>query len=162
MSIACIPAYFDQAYAIRLFGLPERIATAPAAHSPWILYTSRIHAIGIMMLIFFAQGNYAAVDMLMTFLGLFGVVDVWVCLREGVPEKAWKRGLAALVVGLYGICSGTRVSFLEMSARRCGANADMRATVLGCGVTTPHISKTDCRRLWRLENQHISCLTIVH
>jgi hypothetical protein len=107
VTLACTPAYFDQAKAIRMFGLPERIATSPTAYSPWILYSSRIQATGMMILIFYAKGNYEAVDTVLSFIGFFGVVDIWVCMREGVRDKAWQRGLMSAVVGMYGLLGWT-------------------------------------------------------
>jgi hypothetical protein len=108
VTIACVPTYFNPSSGIRAFGLPERIASSPSAHSPFILYTSRIHAIGVMLLVFYAQGNYAAVDTVMGAMGFFGVVDVWVCVREGVP---WMRGVLGVACGIYGVmgvCKGSR------------------------------------------------------
>jgi hypothetical protein len=107
VTLACTPAYFNQAHAIRMYGLPERIATSPAAYSPWILYSSRIQAIGMMILIFYAKGDYAAVDTVLSFFGLLGIVDLWVCVREGVGSKAWQRGLMSAVVGMYGLLGWT-------------------------------------------------------
>jgi hypothetical protein len=103
IALSCIPAYFSPTYAIRLYGLPDRIATSPAAASPWILYSSRIQGVAMMMLVFYARGDYAAVDTVMSFIGFFGVVDVWVCLKEGVPKRAVERGVMSAVVGGYGL-----------------------------------------------------------
>jgi hypothetical protein len=110
VSVACIPAYFNAPYAIRLFGLPERIATSPAAVSPWMLYSARIQSLAMMILVFYARGDYAAVDTTMAFIGCFGIADVYVCLKEGVPGKAWERGIWSFVVGLYGLAGVTQVS----------------------------------------------------
>jgi hypothetical protein len=110
ISIAGFPAYFNLPGAIRYFGLPERIASSPAAHSPWILYTSRIQAVGMMLLVFYAQGNYQAVDTVMCFMPAFAAMDVWVVVREGVPQRAWMRATVGLVCGVYGALGGSRVS----------------------------------------------------
>jgi hypothetical protein len=107
ITLACIPTYFNPPSGIRAFGLPDRIATSPAAHSPWILYTSRIHAIGIMSLIFHARGDYEAVDTVMGTIGVFGLVDGWVCWKEGVLGTALWRSVVSLGVGVYGALGGT-------------------------------------------------------
>jgi hypothetical protein len=90
-----------------MYGLPERIATSPAAYSPWILYSSRIQAIAMMMLVFLWRRDYEAVDTVMGFIGFLGAVDVWVCYREGVGKRAWERGVMSAVVAGYGMVGGT-------------------------------------------------------
>ncbi|KAH8731663.1 hypothetical protein GQ44DRAFT_604351 [Phaeosphaeriaceae sp. PMI808] len=110
ITCACIPTYFNTPFGMRLYGLPDHIATSSSAQSPFLLYTSRIHAIGMMVLVFYARGDYAAVDTVMSFLGFLGAMDVWVCVREGVKKKAVERGLTSLVVAAWGLAGMTSAS----------------------------------------------------
>ncbi len=104
VTLMSFPAYFNTPFAMHnLFGLPQRIATSPTASSPFILMTARIQAIGIMMCVFYAKGEYAAVDTVMAILGTWvTAVDVWICLKEGVRDKAVFRGVMGGLVGLCG------------------------------------------------------------
>jgi hypothetical protein len=60
-----------------------------------------------MSLVFYARGDYKAVDTVMCVLGVLGGVDVWVCWREGVLETALWRGVVSAGVGVYGVLGGT-------------------------------------------------------
>jgi len=112
ISISCFPAYFNTPYAIHeLFGLPKHIANSPAAQSPFILMTGRVHAISFMLWAFYLKGNYEAVDTVMAIFGTWvTAIDVWICMREGVKSKALFRGVLGGLVGLWGLCGMTAVS----------------------------------------------------
>ena len=110
VTLACIPPYFDVPRGVRSYGLPERVATTTAVHSPWLLYTSRMQSIGAMILVFYARGDYTAVDTVMSFIGFTGVVDVYICLKEGVPKNAVFRGVLSAFFAGWGLMGMTSVS----------------------------------------------------
>ncbi|OAL05132.1 hypothetical protein IQ06DRAFT_213126 [Phaeosphaeriaceae sp. SRC1lsM3a] len=107
ISLACIPPYFNPRAGILEYGLPAHIANSPTAYSPWILYTSRIHAMGVLILTFYVKGNFEAVDMIMSAFGVLGLVDAWVCVREGVRKRALERGIMGVACGVWGFWGGT-------------------------------------------------------
>lgn len=103
--------FFNAEYAILEFGLPQRIAISKPAQSIMIVSSARITAIGLAMFIFYWQENFAAVDTIMTTLGYVGLVDGYVCWREGVPSKTVSRagsGLFFAVWGWLGMTAGKR------------------------------------------------------
>lgn len=60
-----------------------------------------------MILAFYAKGNYEAVDTIVSIFGFFGLVDVYVCLKEGVRDKALFRGLSSGLVAAWGLAGMT-------------------------------------------------------
>lgn len=110
VTIACGISYFDIPAGIRAYGLPERIASSPSAVSPWLLYVNRMQTVGMMILVFYAKGEYAAVDTVMAFVGVHAIADVYVCLKEGVPNAAIARGLMGATVSAWGLVGMTSVS----------------------------------------------------
>ena len=94
--------FWDAEYAIRLFGLPGRIAVSPTAQSVMILSSARISAIGMAIFIFMYQRKYAAVDTMLSVIGYIGLVDGYVCWMEGVPNKAVFRCAASLLAAAWG------------------------------------------------------------
>ncbi|KAF1952228.1 hypothetical protein CC80DRAFT_495563 [Byssothecium circinans] len=99
-SIGGLLPLFNAPSAMRSFGLPDRIANSPTAHSPFVLYGSRISAMGVLVFAAYARGDYVAVDFILALMGVFfGPVDVFVCWREGVGGKALFRGVSCAVVG---------------------------------------------------------------
>jgi hypothetical protein len=100
---------WDPEGAIRLFGLPQRIAISKTAHPLMILSSARISAIGIAIWMLYLRKNYEAVDVVLTSIGWIGVIDGYVCWNEGVPGKAVMRStssLLAMLWGVFGMTSG--------------------------------------------------------
>lgn len=79
---------FNAEYAIRGMGLPQRISVSKPAQAIMIIGMARITAIGLALFTFYFQGKFEAVDTVMTTIGYVGLVDGYVCWKEGVPEKA--------------------------------------------------------------------------
>lgn len=103
VTIACSISYFDIAAGIRAYGLPERIASSPSALSPSLLYVNRMQTVGMMILAFYyAKGEYAAVDTVMSFVGVHAIADVYVCRKEGVPmpRSLGRDGSGRCIVGI--------------------------------------------------------------
>ena len=102
--------FFNAEYAILEFGLPQRIAISKPAQSIMIVSSARIAAIGLALFTFYWQEKLAAVDTIMAILGYVGLVDGYVCWREGVPNKAVFRALSGALItawGWFGMTAGT-------------------------------------------------------
>jgi hypothetical protein len=96
-------------WAIRAFGFPERIVQAPIAHSSFTLSSMRTSCMGLMLYTFMWRGQYEVVDTMLTIMGFYlGVVDAWLCWREGVPRKAVFRLVSSFCVGLWGAVGMTK------------------------------------------------------
>lgn len=101
--------FFNAEYAIREFGLPQRIAVSKPAQSIMILSPARITTIGLALFTFYFQEKLEVVDTVLVLLGYVGLVDGYVCWLEGVPGKAVFRlasGLAIAAWGWFGMTEG--------------------------------------------------------
>ncbi|KAF8151991.1 hypothetical protein K438DRAFT_381819 [Mycena galopus ATCC 62051] len=92
--------FFNSAYAIREFGLPDHVAISSPAQSVMILSSGRGTAIGLALFAFYFQRKYAAFDTVLATCFYVGLVDGYVCWLEGVPGKALFRfGSGVLIAG---------------------------------------------------------------
>ncbi|KAI9699180.1 MAG: hypothetical protein M1820_007259 [Bogoriella megaspora] len=101
--------FFNPQYAILEFGLPERIATSQPAQAVMVTQSARITAIGMSIFTFYYQGNFAAVNTMLTILGYVGLVDGYVCWCEGMPNKGVFRLVSGLLIaacGWFGMAAG--------------------------------------------------------
>ncbi|KPI37614.1 uncharacterized protein AB675_4032 [Cyphellophora attinorum] len=89
--------------AIRTFGLPEHIARSGPAQACFTIYGSRAASLGAALFIFYYQGKLKAVDTILSLQAYAGIVDAYVCWKEGVPRKAVARLATGLLVGAWGI-----------------------------------------------------------
>lgn len=94
--------FFNAEYAIREFGLPQRIAMSKQAQSIMVTSSARITAIGLALFTFYFQGKLAEFDTILAILGYVGLVDGYVCWREGVPNKAIFRTVSGLLIAAWG------------------------------------------------------------
>lgn len=85
------------------YGLPERIAAAPAAHTPFAIYGSRTTILGVALWIFYLRGQLREVDTLLGLLVGAGAVDGYLCWKEGVPGQGVFRFVSGLLVGGWGL-----------------------------------------------------------
>ncbi|KAH6879456.1 hypothetical protein B0T10DRAFT_496474 [Thelonectria olida] len=88
--------------AIREFGLPDRIATCREAQTCFAVYGSRMSMFGIAIYTFYLRGEVSALDTILAILPVAGVVDGYLCWREGVPGVGLFRFVSSLVLGGYG------------------------------------------------------------
>ncbi|KAK1623379.1 hypothetical protein BDP81DRAFT_439426 [Colletotrichum phormii] len=92
---------------LRSFGLPERFAESTIAQSCFILDGARLSVLGTVQLIMYLRGDYAAVDIIMALLVYVGLVDGYVCWREGELGSAVFRATSGMVIGAWdGVCWG--------------------------------------------------------
>jgi hypothetical protein len=74
-----------------------------------ILCSGRTTAIGLILWTFYLQGELVEFDTVLIILGAYvGLVDGYVCAKEGVPGKAVFRAGSGLVIvtwGLFGLTS---------------------------------------------------------
>ena len=94
--------FFNAEYAIVEFGLPQRIAVSKPVQAIMVASSARITAIGLSLFVFYFQGSFAAVDTVLAILSYVGLVDGYVCWREGVPKKAIFRLVSGLLIAAWG------------------------------------------------------------
>jgi hypothetical protein len=93
---------WDAEGAIRLFGLPQRIAISKTAQPIMVLSSARISAIGIAIWMLYIRQQYEAMDIVLMVFAYIGAIDGYVCWKEGVPGKAVFRAISSAAVGLWG------------------------------------------------------------
>ncbi|UQC90583.1 uncharacterized protein CLUP02_16113 [Colletotrichum lupini] len=98
-----IVPFFAQDAGIRSFGLPERFAESPIAQLCFILDGARLSVLGMAQLIMYLRGDYVGVDIVMALLVYVGLVDGYVCWREGELGAAMFRATSGIVIGAWGM-----------------------------------------------------------
>lgn len=92
---------FNEQRAMREFGLPERIVASREAQSVMIVYSGRMTMVGMLMYYFYGKGQYAAIDAILASLAYAGMIDGYVCWREGARGSAiFRLASSVLVAGL--------------------------------------------------------------
>jgi hypothetical protein len=75
-----------------------------------VVSSARTTALGLLMFIFYQQGKFADVDIVMSVMGAYlGVADGYVCWKEGMPDKAVFRCVSGMVIagcGMVGLTAG--------------------------------------------------------
>lgn len=95
---------FAPAEAMREFGLPESVASAPAAHPVMKINGARTTVLGATMFILYFRGMLAECDLLLALMGFYlGCVDSYVCWRLGAPGKAIFRLISSSALGAWGL-----------------------------------------------------------
>ena len=95
--------FWDPVWAIREFGLPQRIAVSQPAHQAFVINGSRSTIIGVIIWVLYLQDNLGAVDMIMSLMIYAGAVDCYICWQEGVKGMGIFRGMSGLVIGGWGL-----------------------------------------------------------
>lgn len=99
---------FNAERAILAFGLPEPIAESAPAQATMFIASSRISTIGLTIFALYGQGNLAAIDTVLAVMGLYvGVMDGYLCWREGRPKKGLFRSASAFTVAAVGLAGCT-------------------------------------------------------
>ncbi|ROW15218.1 hypothetical protein VPNG_03077 [Cytospora leucostoma] len=99
---------FDAESAITAFGLPQSVAQSVPAQTTMFIAASRISTIGMIIFALYGQGNFAAVDTVLAVMGLYvGVMDGYLCWREGLPRMALFRSASAFTVAAVGLAGCT-------------------------------------------------------
>ncbi|KAG8671750.1 hypothetical protein FPOAC2_05108 [Fusarium poae] len=99
--------FVSPARAIREYGLPERVANSQHAHTAFAIYGSRVTAYGILLWLCYLRRQYEMVDTLLSFLLLWGVADLYVCLKAGAPGTAAWRFASSVLLGGWGYVGST-------------------------------------------------------
>ncbi|EQL31866.1 hypothetical protein RJZ56_001078 [Blastomyces dermatitidis] len=99
--------FFNAEYAIKEFGLPQRIAVSKQAQSVMVTQSARTTAIGITLLTFYSQDKLTEFDTILVILAYLGLVDGYVCWREGMPGKAAFRAAVGFLIAAWGWCGMT-------------------------------------------------------
>lgn len=99
---------FNAEGAILAFGLPEPIARSAPAQTTMFIASSRISTIGMIIFALYGQGNLAAVDTVLAVMRFYvGVMDGYLCWREGRPRMGLFRSACAFIVAAVGMAGCT-------------------------------------------------------
>lgn len=92
------------------YGLPPRIANVTQTWPAWNAGNARTASLGILMMIFYARGQYDVVDTFMVVIGGYlGVVDCILLWNEGLRSTGINRLCGSAVfaaLGLVGFTEG--------------------------------------------------------
>ncbi|KAL2819087.1 hypothetical protein BDW59DRAFT_151683 [Aspergillus cavernicola] len=94
--------FFNAEYAIKEFGLPDRVAISKPAQSVMMTSAARISALGMAIFAFYSQDKLKEVDTIMAILGYVGLADGYVCWKEGVPGRGVFRAASGLAIAAWG------------------------------------------------------------
>lgn len=97
-----MPLYSASA-AMKTFGLPSSLADDPAAQVLMTIMAGRNIAFGAAIWLLYLQGKLGSVDTVLSCVGIVGLVDGWVCWREGIIGTAWFRAANGLFFGGWGV-----------------------------------------------------------
>ena len=101
-------SYFDARAAMLEFGLPDRIASTPAASAVMKINNARTTVIGMCLYTLYFRRELAACDTILAILGAYaGLVDSYVVWKEGNPRKAMFRLVSSGLVSAVGIAGWT-------------------------------------------------------
>ncbi|KAK6851403.1 hypothetical protein PG995_012525 [Apiospora arundinis] len=108
MTFGGLWTFFDPRGAMLEFGLPDRVASTPAAASVMHLTNARTTSLGLSMYALYFSGNFAGCDIVLSVLGAYaGLVDSWVVWREGNPRKAAFRLVSSGLLSAAGLAGWT-------------------------------------------------------
>ena len=90
------------------WGMTDKIATSNEARIVWYGHTIRTSTLGLLVLVTYAQKNYAAVDTIMAIMGSYtGLTDVMIIWRYGIQKTAVVRFLSVLPIIFWGVAGMT-------------------------------------------------------
>lgn len=108
MTFGGLWSYWDPRAAMREFGLPDRIASAPAAAAVMHLHNARTTVLGLCLYALYFARRGAACDTVLAILGAYaGAVDSYVVWREGNPHKAAFRLASSWLLSAAGFAGWT-------------------------------------------------------
>ena len=101
-------SFLDARGAMLEFGLPERIASTPAAAAVMHINNARTTVFGMCMYAFYFRRDLAACDTILAILGAYAVlVDSYVVWKEGNPRKAAFRLASSGLLSAVGFAGWT-------------------------------------------------------
>lgn len=90
------------------FGLPDRIASTPAAAAVMLINNARTTSFGICMYTLYFRRELVACDTILAVLGAYaGLVDSYVVWKEGNPRKAAFRLVSSGLLSAVGFAGWT-------------------------------------------------------
>ncbi|KAI0112997.1 hypothetical protein F4814DRAFT_331420 [Daldinia grandis] len=101
-------SFFDGRAAMLEFGLPDRIASTPAANAVMHINNARTTSFGICMYTLYFRHELVACDTILAVLGAYaGLVDSYVVWKEGNPRKAAFRLVSSGLLSAVGFAGWT-------------------------------------------------------
>jgi hypothetical protein len=88
LTLGGLMPFLDAEFSIREFGLPSQAAISRPAQSIMMTSAGRGTAIGMALAILYIQGKLIELDTVLSVLWYVGLVDGYVCWREGVIDVA--------------------------------------------------------------------------
>jgi hypothetical protein len=90
------------------WGMTDKIATSKEAQAIWYGHTIRTSTLGLLVLVLYAQKNYAGVDTTMAIMGSYtGLTDVMIIWRYGIQKTAVMRFLSVSPIIFWGVAGMT-------------------------------------------------------
>ncbi|KAI0161878.1 hypothetical protein GGR52DRAFT_143785 [Hypoxylon sp. FL1284] len=101
-------SYLDPRAAMLEFGLPERIASTPAAAAVMHINNARTTVVGMCLYTLYFRRQLSACDTILAILCAYaGLVDSYVVWREGNPRKAAFRLVSSGLLSAAGFAGWT-------------------------------------------------------
>lgn len=107
-----MPFYHGPEAALGEFGFPPNIAQSKAAWPVIKTGSSRVTAIGLAIWGMYFGGHLEAIDILIASMFWVGLVDGWVCYKEGKPGSVMFRTGTTSVIALWGFLGMTSGKYL--------------------------------------------------
>lgn len=93
------------------YGMSEKIASSREAQIVYYGHSMRTSTFGLLVLVFYLQGNIAAVDVTMAIIGGYcGIADVFLLYKYGNRGKVPVRLISVLFIAAWGLAGMTAES----------------------------------------------------
>lgn len=94
--------------ALLTWGMTEKTATSREAQVVYYGHTMRTSTLGLLIYVFYLQGNFAAVDITMAVMGAYnGLADVLIIWYYGNRGKVPVRLVSVLAIAAWGFAGMT-------------------------------------------------------
>lgn len=110
LTVGGLAPFIDAQWAIKQNGLSTRIQNSPAAVPPMILFGARTSAFGACIAMFYAKGEFEAVDTVFLTIPFAGFVESYIAWKEGSRGTAVLRIITGLFFGACGLSGLTASS----------------------------------------------------
>ncbi|KAI0204574.1 hypothetical protein F4808DRAFT_347553 [Astrocystis sublimbata] len=99
--------FISASWSMLEIGFSPRVASSPAAALPMIIFGSRTTMVGALIVIFYSQGKFDAVDTVLLTTPYTGLVEGYLVWKEGRRGKAVFRAVTGFLFGACGMAGLT-------------------------------------------------------